>query len=275
MDVIHTLLHSAIDYAGLFPPASLDMTSAVRNYASYRNSDNAWALGRFIVTAARMPEFDAAAGDLTPPFPLSILTSPGAVPPDAAGVIEVKAASAADIAATKKVLPDDVTAYFEIDITRDPSEMIAAVADTGARAKVRTGGITPDLFPTATDLARFIACCARARVAFKATAGLHHPIRAMHKLTYEANSASGVMHGFLNVFLASALLYAGGSEDDAVQTLEEQSPTAFQFDEHGAAWRGNRVNVQQIADARRNLIVGFGSCSFEEPIADLHTMGLL
>jgi hypothetical protein len=275
MDFIHILLHSAIDYAGLFPPASLDMASAVRNYASYRNSTHAWALGRFIVPSARIPEFDAAAGDLTPPFPLSILTSPGAVPPDAAEVVEVKAASAGDVAATKKVLPDDVTAYFEIDITRDPSEMIAAIADAGARAKVRTGGVTPDLFPAAADVARFIARCARARVAFKATAGLHHPIRAMHNLTYEPNSASGIMHGFLNVFLASALLYCGGSEDDAVRTLEEQSPTAFQFDEHGAAWGGRRLTTQQIADARQNLIAGFGSCSFEEPIADLQSMGLL
>src|SRR5512135_1604202 len=60
MNAFRTLLVDAIDYAGLFPPAQLGMAEAVREYAGYRTSSDAWALGRFIVPAARLAEFAEA-----------------------------------------------------------------------------------------------------------------------------------------------------------------------------------------------------------------------
>jgi hypothetical protein len=66
MDALHLLLHDAIDYAGLFPPAGLDMGPAVRNYAAYRAGADAWALGRFIVPAVRLGELEDAAAPLLP-----------------------------------------------------------------------------------------------------------------------------------------------------------------------------------------------------------------
>ncbi len=59
---IETLLTGLIDYAGLYPPASLDMRSAVENYRAYRHGKHAHALGRFIVDSNRIDEFLAAAG---------------------------------------------------------------------------------------------------------------------------------------------------------------------------------------------------------------------
>ena len=49
-----------VDYAGLFPPASLDMMSAVRRYRQYLTGEDRWSLGRFVVPAARLLEFSAA-----------------------------------------------------------------------------------------------------------------------------------------------------------------------------------------------------------------------
>src|SRR5437867_1036222 len=63
MNAIHTLLRQSIDYAGLFPPAGLGMSAAVDNYLRYGAGSEAWALGRFIVPAARLAEFEKAAGD--------------------------------------------------------------------------------------------------------------------------------------------------------------------------------------------------------------------
>ena len=54
------LLAGAIDYAGLFPPAALDMAGAVSEYASYVRSGDRWALGRFVVAASRLEELRAA-----------------------------------------------------------------------------------------------------------------------------------------------------------------------------------------------------------------------
>src|SRR5215469_3608804 len=68
------LLSGLIDYAGLYPPASLDMRSAVENYRKYRLGAHANVLGRFIVNAAQVDELRTVAGqmeDLT----LSVIVS--------------------------------------------------------------------------------------------------------------------------------------------------------------------------------------------------------
>ena len=38
MHAIQALMNELVDYAGLFPPASLDMEPTVRHYAGYRAS---------------------------------------------------------------------------------------------------------------------------------------------------------------------------------------------------------------------------------------------
>ena len=64
---IETLLAGLIDYAGLYPPASLDMRAAVENYRQYRGGKHAFALGRFIVDIDRVDELRAAAGEPSRP----------------------------------------------------------------------------------------------------------------------------------------------------------------------------------------------------------------
>ena len=52
-----------IDYAGLFPPASLDLTSALDEYGAYLPSADSWMLGRFIIPAvdlSKLPILSAA-----------------------------------------------------------------------------------------------------------------------------------------------------------------------------------------------------------------------
>ncbi len=59
-DSAGVLLRDLIDYAGLFPPASLAMASSVANYDMYSQSEWNWILGRFIVPVARLAEFEEA-----------------------------------------------------------------------------------------------------------------------------------------------------------------------------------------------------------------------
>jgi hypothetical protein len=235
---LRVLLEHLIDYAGLFPPAALTMQDAVRNYARYREGEHAWALGRFVVPQARVRE-------VPPEFPLSVL-----------GVDEVKAE---DLDA---VAPG---AFVEITDT----SVLPELKRRGLRAKIRTGGITEDAFPTAQNVAAFLRACAREGVAFKATAGLHHPLRCVKPLTYEPNAAVGTMHGFVNVFLAAAMV------GDAEAILLETDPGAFSFDDDGARWRDRRVTTDALATMRRDFATSFGSCSFEEPISDLRELGWL
>src|SRR5690606_30837129 len=55
------LLRGAVDYAGLFPPAALDMDAAVAAWASYVTGPDRWALGRFVVAAGSLDAFARAA----------------------------------------------------------------------------------------------------------------------------------------------------------------------------------------------------------------------
>jgi hypothetical protein len=154
--------------------------------------------------------------------------------------------------------------------------LLAAVRDAGARAKVRTGGVTASAFPDAADLVRFMDACRRAGVPFKATAGLHHPLRAEYRLTYEPDAPTGTMYGFLNVFLAAALLCAGASLPEAEAILTERDPAALRFDDGGVEWRGIRLTTDALRAAREaGAVVAFGSCSFREPVDDLRALGLL
>ncbi|HEV2719334.1 MAG TPA: hypothetical protein VG323_04885, partial [Thermoanaerobaculia bacterium] len=106
-------------------------------------------------------------------------------------------------------------------------------------------------------------------VAFKATAGLHHPLRCVRPLTYEPSSPRGTMHGFVNVFMAAALL----SRAEAI--LDDDDPRAFAFDDDTASWRGHNVLTGDLAKLRDGFAISFGSCSFEEPVNDLKELGWL
>ena len=53
---LRALLRNLIDYAGMFPPASLTREAAVAKYRGYRGSEHAWMLGRFVVSATQVDE---------------------------------------------------------------------------------------------------------------------------------------------------------------------------------------------------------------------------
>ena len=296
---LRTLLAHAIDYAGLFPPAQLDMPGAVAEYESYLASSDAWALGRFVVPAARLRELAAAAGD-APSNPLgsrhgerrlSVVLGADlaadvehlrAFCADVNGegwwrgidAVELRASTPEAIAQAMRVVPDSVERYVEIPISEDPTPLVRAIAGAGAYAKVRTGGTTTDAFPASDHVARFLATCLREAVPFKATAGLHHPLRGEYPLTYEPGSACGRMYGFLNVFLATAFLAAGLDEAEARVLLDESDPNAVTFNRTEAVWRSHRIPLDRLAESRR-FLTSFGSCSFREPIDDLTALGLL
>jgi hypothetical protein len=295
MRAIRTLLQGSIDYAGLFPPAEVDMHTALENYARYSSGPSSWALGRFIVPVSRLGEFEAH----LPPIALHPIDSPwrvaallgmnveadvhaidefnrrhtnGGVRIDSA---EVKATSEADIGEIIQILPSTLQTYIEVPVDPDPSNLIRSIGQGGRRAKVRTGGVTQEAFPRALDLLRFARAAVDNRVPFKATAGLHHPLRATYRLTYAENSPLGRMFGFLNLMLAVAFLRSGMNESDVLRVLDEDDPSAFQADDSAISWRGATVDIKALSEARRLGMVSFGSCSFTEPIDDLQSLHLL
>ncbi|MDB4917765.1 MAG: hypothetical protein JWM95_5409, partial [Gemmatimonadetes bacterium] len=281
-----------IDYAGLFPPAALSMKDGVANYHTYRSSSHAWVLGRLIVPVARLDELASTiteSGLPSSPWHISALAGTN-VGLDAmtiaswnadhahaaiVDVVEAKATSVSEVDVIANAFDASVTTYVEIPVHDDPSELIAEIGRAGCRAKIRMGGITVGAFPGAGSVARFITSCAKQNVPFKATAGLHHPLRGEYRLTYEPDAPCGSMYGFVNIFVTAAFARAGMPEELLVELLGEGQASAFEFTGAGMTWRDYALTLNQLAEARGSLATSFGSCSFREPIDDLLQLGLL
>lgn len=291
MKAIHVLLENSIDYAGLFPPAALDMQSAVDNYAGYRRGGDSWALGRFVLPAGSLSEFSrassryGAAATTEDRWQLAVLAGTDLEPELRAvedfnqrsplalvDTLEVKSDSADRVGNIMRRIPGHLQTYVEIPVDRDPAPLLTMIRQTGARAKVRTGGITRDAFPSSSALIRFLVSCVRSRVPFKATAGLHHPIRAEYRLTYAPDSERGPMFGFLNLFLAAAFLRRDMDEQQAHDVLREVAPAAFRIEDEDISWRGRRLTLDDLRQTRQEVMVSFGSCSFTEPLSELQSL---
>lgn len=248
---LRTLLTRLIDYAGLFPPAALSWPEVAKNYSRYLDSPEGWMLNR-LVLPAKLKDVE-----LDPRWRVTLLVDeePGPLPPQME-TLEAKAPR-------RFSLPT----YCE-----GPLDQV-----TDAFAKVRTGGLIPDAIPSTEAMADFLREAAARRIPFKATAGMHHAIRSEHPLTYDLESPRAVVHGFVNVFVAAAAAFSWPDMKSSAlaEILNETDPAAFRFEDDEMFWRGRGLGTIQIADARRDFAHSFGSCSFEEPVADLRELGWL
>ena len=291
---VRALLAKIVDYAGLFPPSQLAMPEAVANYAAYRTSDFAWMLGRFVIPVARLDEFATSAKEFfrsgEEVWRLSVLASEDIsetierierfnrdfVSNVVCDALEAKAETAAQIEALAEAAPPDLDVYVELPLAKNSAELIATLAMKNLRAKIRTGGVTENAFPPVEAIARFMRVCLAANVPFKCTAGLHHPLRCVKPLTYEANAPEGTMNGFLNVFLAAAFLRQGTEPELIHELLKDKRADDFLFSETGVLWRQEHfADLAQLENLRVSGAISFGSCSFVEPVEDLQEIALL
>lgn len=287
---LDSLLEGLVDYAGLFPPAAVPMPEAVANYAAYRVGARRSALARFVLPAARLQEFTTAAQGAREardrgPWPLAVLAGAADARAletfdDAHGTfaridtIEARAEDARTIAALAAAFAARWPVYVEVPLREDPAPLVAGIAAAGLRAKIRTGGVTADAFPPPEAVLAFLVACTQHGVPFKATAGLHHPLRGEYPLTYASDSARGTMYGYLNVYLAALLLQAGHPASRVAPLLEERDASQIAVGPAGITWRGLSLSVAQIAEARARTVGAFGSCSFVEPTQELDALPL-
>lgn len=280
---LRALLDGVVDYAGLFPPASLDVVTAARNYLAYQASDERWMLGRFVVGVAKVPELRSTLVGLRPrnaePMRVSV------VAPDAAAAtsvlravddatvriesVEVRATSLADVALVGRAAPRTREVYVEVPLDASTPALLDAILMAKLRAKIRTGGVTASAFPPAEEIVAFIRSCLDRNLPFKATAGLHHPLRGSYRLTYDGAAPSGDMYGYLNVFLATAFMRQGLTDREAAELLVERDPAAITIEDQGIRWRDRVVDTDALKATRARAATSFGSCSFREPVDEL------
>mgnify|MGYP001816129563 CR=1 FL=1 len=304
-----------VDYAGLFPPAALDMLAAVAEYAAHRREPEAWMLGRFIVPAGRLTELAdarrAAKADQNP-WALSLLVGARA------GADAALAAAWAQGTATTAFLAEaggrTTVEVLEAPIPGDVSGLevpafLGSYVETLAAGGLGGRELYLEVLPGADDVKvleaintlaaferRFSRIGATLRcggVTAEAVPGpervagfiatcrqLGLPLKCTaglhHPVRHQAADPPVMMHGFLNVFGAGMLAHARGA-DLAVLTdcVRETDPAAFRFSADGFAWRDHEVPAADLARARDGFLAGFGSCSFAEPRDDLRSLGLM
>ncbi len=265
------------------------METAVRNYQEYLQGEHGWMLGAFVVPAARLDEFAAAfenvcCGEKENPWTLSIVCA-GEAADDARRIAEFRQ-GAVFIGSLETRAADSTCGRGDIwsgcrrrarAMLNSPaeraSEVLPVLAERGARAKIRMGGLTPETIPEIESVAQFLTACIGQRVAFKATAGLHHAIRGVRPLTEKPDSPRAAMHGFLNLFLAAALAYFGADQQAIIRTLAEEDASAFRLDDELIRWHDHTFIADQIERVRSEFAMSFGSCSFTEPVDDMKEMG--
>lgn len=295
-DSVRILLNEIIDYAGLFPPSQVSMPDAVLNYATYRGSNYGWMLGRFILPVVRLDEFYESAREFLPrrggsPWRVSALAGEDIGQTIRSinefnrkhserivcDVLEVKAATVSKIENTLSLLPKAIIPYFEIaPVGRTFVDLVATLGIKKQRAKLRTGGVTREEFPATRDIVRFVRTCMAANVPFKATAGLHHPIRCFKPLTYAPDAPQGTMHGFLNLLMMTGFARESFRVGLLEEIMEEEFEEVFEFADGGVSWRGSHIlTLGHIERLRVKGMHSFGSCSFDEPVADLQELGIL
>jgi hypothetical protein len=307
---VRILVDGLIDYAGLFPPAALDLSTAVRNFARYRGGNHGWMLGRFVVPVAQLEAFSHEAEPLLPrdahavPWRLTAIAS-GDLRTDLNAIVsfnerhqwstedrsavvdgyEARVRTREEIARLVDAVHADgarswgadrpLAVHAELPITSDPAPLVAELAAPAFHAKVRAGGLTAEAFPAPTDLLRFLDACVRYGVPFKATAGLHHAWRGPFPLTYEPGCASATMYGFLNLLIATALLSDGVPAADVAPMLSDAGRDAVVVDDDGMIALGHRLTRVRLAAVRERLVLAIGSCSFIEPVDELRALGWL
>jgi hypothetical protein len=277
------LFSRLFDDASLFPPASLAMPDAVQSHLKHQAAWYSAMCGPFVCASSRITQLSAAltaAGVLA--LDLALVVPGGAadlalatdavaadprlrlraveVPIRSATAEETTAAAAELAAALDRTPLAGAAAFVEIPCAHLSADAIAVVGERRYRVKLRTGGVTAESFPSEAELGRCITLLAADRLPFKCTAGLHHAVR------HWAEDTGFEHHGFLNVLLAVAAALDGAGATDVAAILADQDGDQV------AAGIGS-LGREAGAEAR-SMFTSLGTCSTEEPVTDLVTLGL-
>ncbi|MBD8605434.1 hypothetical protein IFT73_01090 [Aeromicrobium sp. CFBP 8757] len=263
--MIPDLFLGLCDDAALFPPGNAPLGRALSEHLEHLDSGHADLVGPFVFPIPRLRELT------TPPRPIRLsLTAPGGPGTVRAALEQVSGIDGLTVVAVEVALPEgaspdelaplgllDGSIDVHVEIPRDARRLrvLDVVADLGARAKLRTGGVTAEAHPDEAELADVIQEASRRGVAFKATAGLHHAVRN----TGRDNRFE--QHGYLNVLLAAQSAAEGAGPDELAALLANRDS-------------GDIVSRIARVSAPRSLL-SFGTCSIQEPLDDLTALGLL
>ena len=312
---LRSFMDGLVDYAGLFPPALLDMAAAVDEYAAHRDEQEAWMLGRFIVPAGRLIELQEVGAqhlDQGRDWAFSVLVGGRGNAAEALAAVESQGRDAA--AFEQRFEGRARIEVLETPIPVDGSgpgvgNFLGSLADSLASAGLGGRELFLEVLPGVDDVRVLEAINALSsfdtrytRIGAKLRCGgvtpeafpsseriaifidtcrrLGLPLKCTaglhHPIRHQSVDPPAMMHGFLNVFGAGILAHALGAGPEVLtKCVAETDPAAFSFAEEKFSWRDFEVTAEGLEKARGDFLSGFGSCSFAEPRDDLRGLGLL
>lgn len=287
-----------IDYAGLFPPSSQTMADAVDSYLQIRSSNTSWVSGRFLCRSSQLSDLAAAATarfkqgavpwEISVIFDLSVGESAASAIDFRAEMDPVMTVAAAEARLTEPTVEaagalldamlavdPQVVPFVEIDRSVRIGGQVTLIAEAlelrrrVGGVKLRCGGATADLFPTVGEVAEFVMAATNERLPFKATAGLHQPIRHVD------NDLGIERHGFVNILMATVLAEAGSNLETVAEVIQDTDPSNFRISAAFGSWQGHSIPGSALRRMRQNGFVAYGSCDFNEPIEALERLDFL
>jgi hypothetical protein len=275
------LLERLLDDAAVFPPGNAPLREAMEGHRGWRTGAHADLVGRFLLPADRAAQFREIAAGLPPlRWEVGLVARGDSLAASAAAAAEAAralrgdgvrvtavelalppAAGEGELAALEPLgeAPPDAALFLELPRGVDALDLVLAaraIVGMPVGAKLRCGGVAADAFPSVAEVAGWIAGCVERDLPFKATAGLHQPLR-------HADAVLGVVqHGFLNLWAATAAARRGAGAADLIPCLDATAADAL------------GVGADELRAARSSF-TGFGTCSIQEPLDGLAALGWL
>ena len=253
-----TFLAKIIDYAGIFPPANLDLAKAFHNFLFYREGEYKWMLNKFVVPAKKLADLGKIMNDvkIESPVGLTVIGTGGETINQFTKSFgeDIKKindfikhyGSLANVDVYEVSLPKEVLDQEEADDMLDM--MISASSELDALLGKEVpvfyeAGLDENYEPTILKIVENIASLNN-KCGFKLRTGgtdaeaipsneivafaimtcceFNVPMKCTaglhHPIRHYSDSVKANMHGFLNVFGAGVLAYA--SSLDEAELLE-------------------------------------------------------
>jgi len=255
---LKTFLSKIIDYAGIFPPANLELAQAFHNYLFYREGEYKWMLNKFIVPAKKLAELGKLIKDvkIETPVGLSVIGSGGetinqftkSVSEDIKEINDFlnQHGDSASVDVYEVSIPKEILEQEEADDMLDMMISVSSELDALLGKEVPVfyeAGLDENYEPTILKIVENIAslnnkCGFKLRtggtdaeaipsneiVAFALMTCCEFNVSMKctaglhHPIRHYSDSVKANMHGFFNVFGAGVLAYA--SSLDEAEILE-------------------------------------------------------
>ena len=290
-EALDALVTGLFDYAGMFPPANLELDTALAESARSLRLRRPQMVGAdIVVTLQDLAKLDegrlrtagfgdtevkatvvGVAADRLDDAVVDVaeknaemggvlrvvgLEAHGTTFPGASLVAAAKAIPRVHVAIEPR-MPDSAWVRNGPGILR----LLDRIATEGVVVGLKVRGSGENAIGAGT-LGWLIPQAVKQRTPFKATAGLHHPV-------VEAQYGNAL--GFVGLAAAvrfRQVLGEGFPLDAVQQCVAEAQPRAFGFDK-ALRWRGYEVETGRLREAVRELPFTIGSCSLGEPDEDL------